>query len=273
MTDGSDPAPSPTGIVTLLTDFGLRDYYVGAVKGTLLRLTEGSLNLVDLAHELDAGDVAAGAFVLRGAWSAFPDGTVHLVVVDPGVGSERRILAVRKDGHLFVGPDNGVLDAVLDDAEVRTVTRDKLFLKAAGQTFHGRDRFAPVAAALLRGEAFDSVGPEIDDPVRLERTDPKRSEERLLGTIVHADRFGNLVTDLPASWLTDVEEAKAWIGSHYAERIVTHYAQLGPGEAGIMPGSLGTLELSLPGEPIAKTWGISVGDRVEIRLGGKIGSS
>ena len=261
-----DSATHGVPIVTLLTDFGLRDYYVGAVKGTLLRLTGLPLTLVDLAHDLEAGDVGAGAFVLGAAWRTFPEGTVHLVVVDPGVGSGRRILAAEREGHRFVAPDNGVLDAVLSGAEVREVTRRELFLQAPGQTFHGRDRFAPVAAALLRGEELESLGPPLENPVRPDRREPTRDESHLLGRVIHVDRFGNLVTDIPGGWLEGRETARAWIGSHYADRIVTHYAELRPGEAGILVGSQNTIEISLPDEPIARTWSVTVGDRVEIRL-------
>ncbi|MDX1630706.1 MAG: SAM-dependent chlorinase/fluorinase [Thermoanaerobaculia bacterium] len=252
-------------IVTLLTDFGVRDYYVGAVKGTLLRLTREPLQLVDLTHEIEPGAIATGAFVLGAAWETFPSPTVHLVVVDPGVGSDRRILVVDRDGHRFVGPDNGVLEPVLDEGRILGVERSDLYLEFPGATFHGRDRFAPVAAALVRGEPIDELGPEIDDPVRLDTLDPRRDGDHLRGRVVHVDRFGNLVTNIPAEWLEGVERARTWIGAHHAERIVSHYDELDPGEAGLLVGSLGTLEISLPGESLAATWNVSPGDPVEVR--------
>src|SRR3954471_22688326 len=151
-------------LLTLLTDFGTADYYVAAVKGTILRLAPGTA-LVDVGHEVPPGDVEAAAFLLGAAAPSFPDGTVHLAVVDPGVGSDRRILAVRSPAALFVAPDNGLLTPVLEAAvAVHSVERGDLFLSGPGQTFHGRDRFAPVAAWLVRGEGvarlrFPGPGP------------------------------------------------------------------------------------------------------------------
>jgi hypothetical protein len=256
----------PVPVVTLLTDFGTEDYYVGAVKGTLLRLAGTRLQLVDLSHEVPAGDVVTGAFVLGAAWQTFPEGTVHLAVVDPGVGSGRRILAARRDGHCFVAPDNGLLHAIMDDAEVVHVRRDDLFLPAPGATFHGRDRFAPVAASLARGDTFEDLGDRIDDPIRLDRESPRREADTLVGYVVHVDRFGNLVTDIPAEWLQRHHGVMVWVGTHSTDRVVDHYAVLPPGKAGLLVGSLGTLELSLPGESLATTWSVTVGDRVEVRL-------
>lgn len=258
-----------SGVLTLLTDFGLTDYYVGAVKGTVLRLAPGSA-LVDLSHDVVPGDVAGAAFLLGAAAPSFPPGTVHLAVVDPGVGSERRILVARRGEArrgeaLYVAPDNGLLTPLLDGAEVRSVARRDLFLPSPGATFHGRDRFAPVAAYLLRGEDPQELGPSIDDPVRLPLQAPVRSPDRLRGTIVHIDRFGNLVTDIPAAWLGD-RPCRAIVGSHTTERRITHYAELSPGEPGLLTGSLGTLELSLNGTSLARHWDLERGTLVEILL-------
>lgn len=145
-------------ILTLLTDFGTTDYYVAAVKGTVLRGAPGT-TLVDISHQVPPGDVETAAFLLAAAAASFPEGTVHLAVVDPGVGSERRILAVRTASAWFLAPDNGLLTPVLDGAlSVRSEERSGLFLPSPGQTFHGRDRFAPVAAFLLRGEPGETLG-------------------------------------------------------------------------------------------------------------------
>ncbi|HEY4575340.1 MAG TPA: SAM-dependent chlorinase/fluorinase, partial [Thermoanaerobaculia bacterium] len=145
-------------LLTLLTDFGTADYYVAAVKGTVLRLAPRT-TLVDVSHEVPPGDVETASFLLRAAAPSFPDRTVHLAVVDPGVGSGRRILAVRAGTGIFVAPDNGLLTPFLDGAEIRSVEREDLFLSGPGQTFHGRDRFAPVAAWLVRGEGLARLGP------------------------------------------------------------------------------------------------------------------
>src|SRR3954469_13196012 len=187
-------------LLTLLTDFGTADYYVAAVKGTVLRLAPRT-TLVDVSHEVPPGDVETASFLLWAAAPSFPDRTVHLAVVDPGVGSGRRILAVRAGTGIFVAPDNGLLTPFLDGAEVRSVERTDLFLAGPGQTFHGRDRFAPVAAWLLRGGGEAGLGPEIADPRRLSAPPPRREPGRISGRVVHVDRYGNLVTNVPTGWL------------------------------------------------------------------------
>ena len=256
-------------ILTLLTDFGLTDYYVAAVKGTVLRLAPGTV-LVDISHDVPAGDVETASFLLAAAFPSFPAGTVHLAVVDPGVGSERRILAVRtaSDPFLapgfFLAPDNGLLTLFLDRAEeIRSVERPDLFLASPGQTFHGRDRFAPTAAALLRGEPFPDLGPVVDDPVRLPVPPPRRGNDEILGRVAHVDRYGNLVTDIPAAWLP-AGPCRVEAGSRATARRVTCYAEIPPGEAAFLSGSLGTIELSLNGESLSQRWNVTRGTAVRI---------
>lgn len=266
-------------ILTLLTDFGTADYYVAAVKGTVLRLAPET-TLVDISHQVPPGDVESAAFLLAAAAPSFPDGSVHLAVVDPGVGSGRRILAARTASGLFLAPDNGLLDPLLDAAlEVRAVERSDLFLRppGAGATFQGRDRFAPVAAWLLRGGDPAELGPAVSDPVRLPAASPpQRSPGGICGRVVHVDRYGNLVTDLPAAWLPARLSARSWraeVGgrditprdNHLVTRLVTHYAEIPAGEAAILVGSLGTLELSMNGEALARRWSVARGARVELR--------
>jgi hypothetical protein len=273
-------------IVTLLTDFGTTDYYVGAVKGTLLRLAPGVLP-VDLSHEVPVGDVEAAADLLAGAAPTFPEGTVHLAVIDPGVGSDRRILVAESGAQRFVAPDNGILSPFLPAAgdppaasSVRSVERGDLFLEFPGATFHGRDRFAPVAAALLRGEALESFGPEVADPVRLEPARPQRESVpgalSFSGRIVRVDRFGNLVTDLPAAWLdAGLDEApggasmQVELAGHRATRRVSHYAELPTGEPGFLSGSRGTVEVSLRGESLADRWRVGRGTPVRVVIRGR----
>lgn len=256
-------------LLTLLTDFGLEDYYVAAVKGTVLRLAPGT-QLVDVSHQVPAGDIHLGAFLLAAAVPWFPDGTVHLAVVDPGVGSGRRILAARTDSSWLVLPDNGLLTfLLLQDAvrSVRSVEKTGLFLPGPGQTFHGRDRFAPVAAWLLRDKSAEALGPEIGDPVRLPLEAPRREAGSLVGQVVHVDRYGNLITDIPAGWLPE-GPCQAEIGGgrakHRANHRASHYAGIPPGEAAMIPGSLGTIELSLRGEDLARKWAVERGAPVRI---------
>ena len=258
-------------LLTLLTDFGTADYYVATVKGTILRLAPGT-ELVDVSHEVPPGDVETAAFLLGAAAPSFPEGTVHLAVVDPGVGSGRRILAVRTPGALFVAPDNGLLTPVLDAAgaatAVHSVERSDLFLAGPGQTFHGRDRFAPVAAWLLNGGSAADLGPGIGDARRLAAPPPRREPGRLSGRVVHVDRYGNLVTDIPASWLPPgpcrAEVAGGKPGGQIASTRVGHYAEIPPGEAALLTGSLGTVELSLNGDHLARHWGVLRGAAVTV---------
>jgi S-adenosylmethionine hydrolase len=251
-----------TMLLSLLTDFGTADYYVAAVKGTVLRLAPGAA-VVDVSHEVPPGDVETAAFLLAAAAPSFPDGTVHLAVVDPGVGSRRRILAARAGGARFVAPDNGLLTPFLDGAEVRAVERSELFLPGPGQTFHGRDRFAPVAAWLLRGEALEELGPAVADPVRLPASPPRREEGRIAGRVIHVDRYGNLVTDIPAAWLP-AGPCRAEVDGHATSRRAGCYVEIPEEEAAMLPGSLGTVELSLNGAPLAHRWGVARGATVMV---------
>jgi S-adenosyl-L-methionine hydrolase (adenosine-forming) len=258
-------------ILTLLTDFGLTDYYVAAVKGTVLRLAPGTV-LVDISHDVPAGDVETAGFLLAAAFPSFPVGTVHLAVVDPGVGSERRILAARAASgpasSYLLAPDNGLLTLLLDRVEeIRSVEKAEIFLASPGQTFHGRDRFAPTAAWLLRGEPFTALGPVVEDPVRLPIEPPRREPEQIVGRVAHVDRYGNLVTDIPAAWLPAgpcrVTLRDQGIDRKIGRR-VTCYAEIPPGEAAFLSGSLGTVELSLNGASLAQQWGVMRGTAVRV---------
>jgi S-adenosyl-L-methionine hydrolase (adenosine-forming) len=176
--------------ITLLTDFGTADYFVGAMKGAILSINPQAV-IVDITHEIPAQDVAAGAWQLLAAFDTFPEGTIHVAVVDPGVGSQRRPIVVAGANHLFVGPDNGIFTHIFDrDAsfEAFHITDQKYFRHPVSTTFHGRDIFAPVAAALSTGIEPTSLGQPVSDPARLFKSvDPQ---------IIHIDRFGNLITNI-----------------------------------------------------------------------------
>lgn len=270
----------PPRLLTLTTDFGLDDYYVAAVKGTVLRLAPHAsiAGIVDVTHRVPAGDLAAGAFILAAAVPWFPAGTVHLAVVDPGVGSRRRILVARTATAWLVAPDNGLLTYLLDGTlppgaeairEIRSVESAggiRLFLSGSGQTFHGRDRFAPVAAYLLGGGPAEALGPEVSDPQRLPVAPPRRGQVRLEGEVIHIDTYGNLVTNVPSDWLLSCRTAQMEVEGHAAEHLVTHYQEIPAGKAAFLPGSLGTLEVSLRGEDLARRWGVRRGARVLVTL-------
>ncbi len=257
-------------IATLLTDFGTVDYYVAAVKGTLLRLAPGC-ELIDISHQVSPGNIIQASFLLAAAAPTFPKGTVHLAVVDPGVGSERRILVAEHGGHFFLAPDNGLLTPFFGEApssppSLFAVDRPDLYLPSSGSTFHGRDRFAPVAAFLLRGGATARLGAPVSNPRRLIAPCPQSSSGVLTGRVVHIDRFGNLITDVPTAWLGKRFEY-AEIDGHRAYQRVDCYSALPAGEAGVIPGSLSTLELSLDGASLAERWKVSSGTIVRFHLG------
>ena len=191
-------------IITLLTDFGSQDYFVGAMKGTILSINPDAC-IVDITHEIPPQDIQAAAFNLLAAYKNFPRGTIHVGVVDPGVGSARRGIIIECAGQFFVGPDNGLFSWICErDGNFRAVqlTNDKFFRQPVSRTFHGRDVFAPVAAALSNGAALEEFGPVIDDLVQLESLEPRIVDGgEIEATIIHIDRFGNCITNLTSDHL------------------------------------------------------------------------
>ena len=196
--------PHPSSLIlpmiTLLTDFGTSDYFVPAVKGVILTLNPQA-QIIDLTHDISAQDVHAGAFTLGACWRNFPPGTIHLAVVDPGVGSARHPIVVQADQHLFVGPDNGLFSFVYARAKQVSVfhaTNTDFFQTKPSATFHGRDVFAPLAGWLSRGVHPSSFGPVINDYVRFDLPHPQfdRHSGRLTGSVIHIDRFGNCITNI-----------------------------------------------------------------------------
>ena len=192
--------------VTLLTDFGAADYFVGAMKGAILSVNPQA-RIVDITHEIPPQDIQAGAFTLLAAYRSFPAQTIHVAVVDPGVGSNRRPLLVHGGGYFFVGPDNGIFSYVYEreeDCHVFHLNREEFFQKPVSNTFHGRDVFAPIAGALSNGLKPAALGHEITDYARLKTFAPQRSSDGTLNaTIIHIDRFGNCITSLTRDHVTD----------------------------------------------------------------------
>ena len=200
----TSPRISSAPVIALTTDFGNADYFVGAMKGAILSRNPKA-RIVDLTHEIPAHDVAAAAFTLLGAYNAFPNRTVHVAVVDPGVGSARRGIVVEAGKQLFVGPDNGVFSYIYDREPAFSVfelSDEKYFCNPVSTTFHGRDIFAPVAAALAKGVAAANFGKQITDPVRLAPLTPETKDTKLLARVIHIDRFGNCVTNITRRELT-----------------------------------------------------------------------
>src|SRR5262245_14904204 len=200
-------------MITLLTDFGLGDYFVPAVKGVILTINPKA-SIIDITHDLAAHDIQAAAFTLGACYHNFPSGTVHVVVVDPGVGSPRRAIVAAAGGYFFVGPDNGVFSFVYareSNPRVFHITNDRYFSRTVSATFHGRDVFAPVAAHIARGARLEEIGAEVEDYVRFEipRPRPGWIETRgvIEGRIIHIDRFGNCVTNFTEAELNPDEIA------------------------------------------------------------------
>jgi S-adenosyl-L-methionine hydrolase (adenosine-forming) len=250
-------------IVTLLTDFGTSDSYVAEMRGVLLTLTPGAV-LVDITHSIHPGDVRSAAYVLGRSWHQFPPGTVHLVVVDPGVGSERAALAFSAHHHCFVGPDNGVFTPVFHDAEVEISV---LATPAdASPTFHGRDVFAPAAAALAGGATLDGLGQSFSGiPHRLAYTVPHFEGKTVVGEIVYIDRFGTLITNLttelvPPYATLEVEDLDIGPLRRTFNDVTTGglLAYIGSGAA---------IEIAVRDGSAARRLGVGVGGRVRARLG------
>ena len=241
------PGFLPCPIVTLTTDFGGGSYYVGAMKGVILRIAP-EVQLVDISHQIPPQDVLAAAFVLRHAACEFPPGTVHLVVVDPGVGTRRRPLVVQSNGHLWVGPDNGLFSFVLDraDRQVREIARADLGRPNPSNTFHGRDLFAPLAAHLCRGLDLAAVGPPLADPVRLAEAAPCKSANRIDGHIVHIDGFGNLVSNIATADIAPWGSGLCIrLGAHVLTALCRTYEDVEPGAPLALIGSAGLLEVAV----------------------------
>ncbi|MDQ3819589.1 MAG: SAM-dependent chlorinase/fluorinase [Acidobacteriota bacterium] len=193
-------------MITLLTDFGTADYFVAAMKGVILSVNPDAA-LVDVTHEIPPQDILSGAFTLYAVYRNFPEGTIHLAVVDPGVGSRRRAIVVSTHNQYFVGPDNGLFSFIYEEekgARVFHATNEEYFRKPVSNTFHGRDIFAPLAAALSKGVRAEELGFEIADHIRLQNLRPNFVREGTLeASIIHIDRFGNCVTNLTRREVTD----------------------------------------------------------------------
>jgi S-adenosyl-L-methionine hydrolase (adenosine-forming) len=250
-------------IVTLLTDFGISDSYVAEMKGVLLSATPQAV-LVDVSHGVPPGDVRSAAHILGRTWHRFPTGTVHLVVVDPGVGSARSALALSAEGHWFLGPDNGVLTPVLHDSPVEAVVLP--VPASASPTFHGRDLFAPAAAALVQGAALSQLGQPLPGfPERLAYTAPHAEGNSVLGEVVYVDRFGTLITNLTADLIpgaAQVEVEDLDLGS-----LKRTFSDAGPGGLLAYIGSGGALEIAVRNGSAARRLGMGIGARVRARRG------
>lgn len=254
-------------IVTLTTDFGTSDEYVGALRGAVLSACPRA-NVVDISHDLPPQDLVRAAYVLEAAAPVFPEGTVHVVVVDPGVGTERAAIAARAGGHLLVGPDNGVLVPLIarlgGEPVAYRIENPALMRASISSTFHGRDIFAPVGGYLAAGVALEAVGPRLPELVALAGIDAPRADgDAVRGAVVTVDHFGNLVTNIPRELLPARPSVR--IGDRTLDGLVATYGAAPPGaDVVALVGSRDTLEVATPNGSAAARLGLGVGAAVEV---------
>jgi S-adenosyl-L-methionine hydrolase (adenosine-forming) len=262
-------------IITLTTDFGTNDHFVGAMKGVILDIVPDA-QIVDICHSVQAFDVLDGALTISQAYSYFPNRTVHVVVIDPGVGTARRPILASCDKYHFVAPDNGVLSLVYAREErmhVRHITSEHYFLQPVSNTFHARDIFSPVAAYLAKEVDSLKFGDEVEDYVRFNAPKPKAVDQnKLRGVILKVDRFGNLITnitpqDAPMLFGDTAKKFKILVGSREITEMHNAYAEGAPGEVFCVLGSMGFLEIAANRSAAAQLTGAGKGTDVNVILG------
>jgi S-adenosylmethionine hydrolase len=249
--------------ITLLTDYGTRDGFAAAMRGVIASIAPDAI-VEDATHEIPAGDIHAGAWALATYSLLFPPGTIHVAVIDPAVGSGRRALAARAGGQIYLAPDNGLLSRVLDAESEVVEVQDRAYRRdPISSTFHGRDVFAPAAAHIARGAGLDQLGPRALGIVRLDLPQAARSEREIIGEIIHVDRFGNLVTNIPATWTADLDQAgiHVSVGDRVANMGKT-YATVPSGSVIAYVGSERVLEIAVRDGSAAAELGVGRGARV-----------
>lgn len=264
--------PSAISVITLLTDFGDRDYFVASMKGVILGINPQA-RIVDLSHKVTPHQIDEAAYLLRASYKYFPDGTVHVAVIDPGVGTLRRPLLVTTSRHFFVAPDNGLLSYIYQEEtgiEVRQIENKQYRLDSEGTTFDGRDLFAPAAAWLTKGQQPGSYGKLIRDYVTLPLTEPERQGDVLAGKIVYVDRFGNLISNLTPFHVKEIRgrtrrsDVSIRIGGVTIDGLVRSYSQ---GDAAVphaLINSNGQVEVFIKEGSAADVLKVGKGERIEI---------
>jgi len=258
-------------IITLLTDFGTQDYFVGAMKGVIVSINPEA-TIVDITHDIPPQDIETAAFNLLNCYRGFPKGTIHVAVVDPGVGSDRRAITVECGGQFFVGPDNGLFSWICEREKewtARSITNDKFFRKPVSNTFHGRDIFAPVAAALSAGHKPEEFGRALIDIVWLPSLEPTTINENAVeGRIIHIDRFGNCVTNFTRETLESRGPATSWriiLDDREIDSFRSFFADSTKDEIFAIVGSAGFIEICVRNGSAAKLLNVQRGQRIELR--------
>ncbi len=257
-------------MITLLTDFGWSGHFAGVMKGVIATIAP-AVPIVDITHDAPPYDVLSAAFLLDQSWRFFPKGAIHLVVVDPGVGSARRPLLIESQGHRFIGPDNGLFSLVLADpkAKVRVLDQSRYWLPQLSGTFHGRDVFAPSAAHLALGLRPSSLGSRINDPWRSPLLEPVRHSRRtFVGAVLYVDRFGNLTTNYKIEAFPTLRNRPFTLtaGLESIELFASTYAYCAPDTLTVVPASTGYYEIALPQASAAARTGLRTGSPLELTL-------
>jgi S-adenosylmethionine hydrolase len=260
----------PKPILTLTTDFGLADHYVAAMKGVILGICPQA-QIVDITHQISPFEITEGAYVIAQAWKCFPKKTVHVVVVDPGVGSARRPILMEAGGQYFIAPDNGVLSMIygVEKHKIRLISNERWFCKPVSRTFHGRDIFAPSAAHLASGAKPAQFGKLIDDYLRPSFTKPLRAGKRTWnGQVLKIDHFGNLVTNFHTGDFPDLDRRNfsMMVGPREITVLARTYSETSPGELFVILGSSGYYEVSVNQGSAAKQIGCAPGGPVELTM-------
>ncbi|MEE9496701.1 MAG: SAM-dependent chlorinase/fluorinase [Desulfobacterales bacterium] len=264
-------------VITILSDFGGDDEYVGVMKGVILSICP-SVSIVDITHQIDPQDIAQTAYLIPASYHFFPEGTVHLIVVDPGVGGQRDILALDHAGHVFIAPDNGVLTLLMNREKSDTIVHihnADYFLKPVSATFHGRDIFAPIGAHIVNGTGLEDLGTKIDieDIVHLGDLNCRLSESgELVGKIISIDRFGNLITNVDSNSLTTLRQNDAEnrlqirISTHVISDLSDTYASAAPGSPLALIGSRNYLEIAVNCGSAEQHFKAQKGDAVRVKI-------
>lgn len=257
-----------SSIITLTTDFGQQDHYVSAMKAVILGISPSS-RMIDVSHEIPPQDVMAGAWVVRNAAMLFPSGTVHLVVVDPGVGTDRKPVALQIEDQFFVGPDNGIFSLIADEYSYRAVclNNTEFWREKQSNTFHGRDIFAPVAAHLATGIELRELGDPVEELVTYRWAVPISDKDGIQGWVVHIDRFGNLITNISSDliWSTAGKSRfRIYAGNTILDEVVPTFGAVPDGEPAAYIGSAGTLEIAINKGNAREMLGVEKGAQVSI---------
>lgn len=264
-------------VIALLTDFGKDDFFVGSLKGTIVKINPLA-RIIDITHQIPSYNITAGGFILLSSYKYFPKRTIFVVIIDPGVGSARKILLAETKDYFFIAPDNGVLELVLEKNEIkqlREVSNNKYFLPAAARTFEGRDRMAPAAGWLSKGTPCSEFGPEVTSYKKLKVQKPQIKGNEIVGQILYIDKFGNLITNIPGEMLEIIQKktgndiSNLTIKGRKINSFLKSYNFAKKGELLFLLGSVGRIEIAMREKSASEEIGAKIGDEVRISTRGK----